>query len=552
MKQLLFFMCLNSAVAQETRYLENVFRTSLHTKFAQFNEHVLRQIDTSILMQTVAEMYQEKDHINDHDFYQTLYDKLPRKNTFITKINAIRYQKSLIGRKASSLMLPASTFHNCLEIGTPGTYLDALKSFCTFTGTLYVLHEEEKTTDYAQAFSFSFKRKGRAYDTFISLNNYDPQALAIIPSGSLDLIVCMIGFHHIPRERLAAFMHELARVLRPGGLLILREHDCIDDDTKAITYAAHSVFNVLIPHEPLATEMNEYRNFQPFTYWKEILNESHFDVEETLLVQDEDPTNNTLLKCKRRVTTQEEQLQEIKNVVHGDTTYSRDLMQTYLTSPEWYNVDASKDYSDYITHTPFYEFPYMSYVKNYWSLFAASYAMAVKKAGKYAVLTSPYTFMNLFIGTTMTIEYACKALISWPLRMMYRGVEDASISLLVQDPEDNVRLHGKLIEINTFAHSYKRITAPRYMPFKECVLWLLQHNVKIIEIAGHTEIQLKIKSTSPLMPEILQHTQIVHRWNNPTTPHVEYIALATPLSHLQEVLAMLDFCGAELVYIHDF
>lgn len=46
-----------------------------------------------------------------------------------------------------------------------------------------------------------------------------------IRDNSLDLVCCIGGLHGVPTERVAALLGALYRVLRPGGLLILREPD---------------------------------------------------------------------------------------------------------------------------------------------------------------------------------------------------------------------------------------------------------------------------------------------------------------------------------------
>ena len=41
------------------------------------------------------------------------------------------------------------------------------------------------------------------------------------PEGSFDVVVCLEGIEHVPVEVGARFIEEAARVLRPGGLLLL-------------------------------------------------------------------------------------------------------------------------------------------------------------------------------------------------------------------------------------------------------------------------------------------------------------------------------------------
>lgn len=43
-----------------------------------------------------------------------------------------------------------------------------------------------------------------------------------LPPGSVDLVTVMMGLHHLPQERLGAFLADVRRVLAPGGLFIIR------------------------------------------------------------------------------------------------------------------------------------------------------------------------------------------------------------------------------------------------------------------------------------------------------------------------------------------
>jgi ubiquinone/menaquinone biosynthesis C-methylase UbiE len=46
-----------------------------------------------------------------------------------------------------------------------------------------------------------------------------------IPDSSADLVTMNQGLHHLPQGEIMKFLAEVCRVLRPGGLFIIREHD---------------------------------------------------------------------------------------------------------------------------------------------------------------------------------------------------------------------------------------------------------------------------------------------------------------------------------------
>jgi len=48
--------------------------------------------------------------------------------------------------------------------------------------------------------------------------------LFFLDDNRVDLITCFVTLHHVPN--LNAMLLQLVRILKPGGYLILREHDC--------------------------------------------------------------------------------------------------------------------------------------------------------------------------------------------------------------------------------------------------------------------------------------------------------------------------------------
>ena len=88
--------------------------------------------------------------------------------------------------------------------------------------------------------------------------------------------------------------------------------------------------------------MREYRNFQPLSYWIELLKKHGFELtKENQLLQAGDPTLNTLLMFTRVAKTKDEQKQAVeRELKNNDPNYLRSGIQTYLTSVEWFDVDA--------------------------------------------------------------------------------------------------------------------------------------------------------------------------------------------------------------------
>lgn len=58
--------------------------------------------------------------------------------------------------------------------------------------------------------------------------------MCFVGDNSVDLITSFVTFHHI--DDTDGVLRELSRILRPGGYLIIREHDCENSESVSKTY----------------------------------------------------------------------------------------------------------------------------------------------------------------------------------------------------------------------------------------------------------------------------------------------------------------------------
>ena len=129
--------------------------------------------------------------------------------------------------------------------------------------------------------------------TFFGLNDYDPIPDSVIPHESLDLVTCYIGLHHCPREKLADYIASIRRVLRPGGIFVLRDHDAGSDKMKVFCSLVHTVFNAGLGVS-WQVDREELRLFEGIDFWAEQLVQGGFDDTGKRFLQAHDPSLNTL------------------------------------------------------------------------------------------------------------------------------------------------------------------------------------------------------------------------------------------------------------------
>jgi hypothetical protein len=128
-------------------------------------------------------------------------------------------------------------------------------------------------------------------------------------------------------------------------------------------------------------------------------------------------------------------------------------MQTYLTGPEWQNVRAAQRYAAFIENEPAYRYPYFKEIAGFWKVYGHSLQAAQREHSVGEVIFSDYNLMNLFVGTTMSLEYGAKGLIAAPFALIDKVITlDKKSS---KSPSDQERLrslkeYGNYIENTPF------------------------------------------------------------------------------------------------------
>jgi SAM-dependent methyltransferase len=165
-----------------------------------------------------------------------------------------------------------------------------LRKHLRLNGPLFFVHESTPTNSPADILERGGLRK---HGRFLPLNNYQPLPMDILDE-SLDLVTCYIGLHHSPPERLQSFIRSIVRVLRPGGLFILRDHDVKNLPMGALVSLAHAVFNAGLG---ISWEENqkELRLFAPLAEWSRRLEAEGLKDKGERLFQANDPTDNALM-----------------------------------------------------------------------------------------------------------------------------------------------------------------------------------------------------------------------------------------------------------------
>jgi SAM-dependent methyltransferase len=71
-----------------------------------------------------------------------------------------------------------------------------------------------------------------------------------LSSASMDLVLCMMSIHHFKQRD--GMLREIARVLKPNGKLIIREHDADEETTIKLIHVEHMIFACVIQGQSYA------------------------------------------------------------------------------------------------------------------------------------------------------------------------------------------------------------------------------------------------------------------------------------------------------------
>ncbi len=231
----------------------------------------------------------------DRDIYRHVQRGLPGIKPFLSELTlavpALAKQKREIAAQVSRILDGNRSVEGYLEIGSTGRYVKPLSKILDIEGPIYL------TNDVAPDFSPpEILERGQVpkIGTFFPLDDYAPIPADVIPDDSLDLVTCFIGLHHCAPDRLRDYIASIARVLRDGGTFVLRDHDAADDAMITFVSLVHTVFNAGLD-VPWAQNEAEPRHFAGIDHWVDALQSAGFVDEGHRLLQDHDPSKNTLM-----------------------------------------------------------------------------------------------------------------------------------------------------------------------------------------------------------------------------------------------------------------
>ena len=112
-------------------------------------------------------------------------------------------------------------------------------------------------------------------------NKTVPQA-----DNTMDIILCMVSLHHMTDETIQITLSEIGRILKPGGLLLIKEHHYTPESEEYIIWEHHlyHILDVSFANktvDPVKYFHDNINNFKSKQEWKELIENTGLRWKET-------------------------------------------------------------------------------------------------------------------------------------------------------------------------------------------------------------------------------------------------------------------------------
>lgn len=395
-----------------TKPLQNVFKSNdSYHPFAGFFKRILTQVPEEKVAGIRENIFNVLKENNYNQAVEEMQKISPKGLSRVWKnISALSELKKELSLQIKTFFFPKERFNGYLEIGYPAArMLTTIQKHVAVDGPVYILNEEEGS-GIAKAIE-----EGRVIpqkSSYIPLT-YESISEKECPTASIGLASCFIGLHHCPPDKLDAFVASLKRVIKPGGSLLLMDHDIKNENVAAYAQGAHSLFNAYFG-VPAQDEASEVRNFQALEYWIKVLEKHGFQVSTAPgQIRHGDPTLNTLMRFYRKPETEEELLEVAKNNPH-----KKSLNEGFLRWIEWYNVAQAQEMGPFLETNPLSSYPFFTTAKNTAKLFYQSVKTAVQKTSVKEVISDPNFSTSCFIASIMVTENLAKGIFLTPAKAL--------------------------------------------------------------------------------------------------------------------------------------
>lgn len=271
------------AVFSNTKWSDDFYRF-LQVIFHLYPEDKFHNLISSI----------SKEKNTDEEIYKSIQQNLSKIKPLLSELTlalpALKKQKKEMAKQVLQILENKKQINGYLEIGSTGRYISELKKHISLSGEIFITNDIAPNNSVADIFE---RGKLSKIGKFLPLT-YHPISENEIKSESIDLITCHIGLHHCPHELLDNYIKSIYRILRKGGLFIMRDHDVKTPEMATFVSLVHTVFNLGL-NVSWDTNQSEFKSFKSIDEWSNIISSYSFKDSGERILQEKDPTDNTLV-----------------------------------------------------------------------------------------------------------------------------------------------------------------------------------------------------------------------------------------------------------------
>jgi len=196
---------------------------------------------------------------------------------------------------------------------------------------------------------------------------------------------------------------------------------------------------------------------------------------------------------------------ESKGIVRGDL-HPSDGHYTWFKLNEWMQVEILDELVKSLKHTPWYRFPFFSFLRTYFSVFQQQCNIVQKKYGTVTAFGSEAFFVDLIPGIVMSTLFGQLQLLATPLKMAMPadGYKDHDQSrfreeIVLHTRQNNLNFFNdeidtRILEVTILPQNFVVLSVP---PFK--AMGEILHKIairipaaRVLQISNQTEVQVRI------------------------------------------------------------
>lgn len=147
--------------------------------------------------------------------------------------------------------------------------------------------------------------------------------------------------------------------------------------------------------------------------------------------------------------------------------YHREQYQSFMTGPEWRNVEMAREYGDFIRENKsLFQFPYFGQIGQLWKVLYQSYKAARRYNSPLQIIFSEYMLMDLFVVLFTTLELVPKGILSL---LLYPFLKKDNQTDFQRSLADYYESYAKDLEtIPFYDHRYKAIRETLQQDYERC------------------------------------------------------------------------------------